>query len=179
MLFDLFILFFFVGIVSFGGGFTMIPLIQEEVLIRNHWMTAEQLADIIAVAGMAPGPFATNVAVAVGYNQAGLIGAVVALTASVLPSFFVILILGKLFLRFRDHQLLKSSFYGLRPALTGMIAFAAFVLAQNTGMFTNLGWMFWSQLILFAASLYALAVLRKHPLYVIIISGLIGIAIYS
>ena len=179
MIIDLFVTFFIVGLVSFGGGYAMIPLIQEEVLHRREWMDAGQLADIIAVAGMSPGPIATNIAVAVGFRQAGLGGAVVSSLAVVLPSFIILLILGKVFTRFHDHPLMKSSFYGLRPIVAGMILYAAFLFAQQSGMFAELSWFTWSQIAIFAGSLAALMIFRKHPLYIILLSGLIGIALYS
>ncbi|WP_276357091.1 chromate transporter [Cohnella caldifontis] len=179
MLIQLFVTFFLVGLVSFGGGYAMIPLIQEEVLNRHQWMSADQLSDIVAVAGMAPGPIATNIAVAVGHHQAGWLGATVAPIAVVLPSLILILAVGKVFQRLRDHSLMKSSFYGLRPVVAGMIAYAAVTFAQNAGMFGRLSWFAWSQIGIFAGSLIALFFLHKHPVSVIVLSGLVGIALYS
>jgi len=179
MLISLFLTFFLVGLVSFGGGYAMIPMIQEEVLHRHHWMNATQLSDIIAVAGMSPGPIATNIAVAVGYRQAGWIGASVASLAVVLPSLVLILAVGKILLRLQDHRLMKSSFYGLRPVVAGMIVYAAIMFAQNAGMFDKLSWFTWSQICIFAGSLGALFFLHKHPFSVIVLSGLVGIALYG
>lgn len=179
MLIQLFLTFFLVGLVSFGGGYAMIPLIQEEVLNRHHWMSAAQLSDIVAVAGMSPGPIATNIAVAVGQQQAGWIGAAVASLAVVLPSLILILAVGTVFARLQDHPLMKSSFYGIRPVVAGMIVFAAITFAQNAGMFVQLSWFTWSQIGIFAGSLCALFFLHKHPFSVILLSGLIGIALYG
>ncbi|TVY03291.1 chromate transporter [Cohnella terricola] len=179
MLIELFLTFFMVGTVSFGGGYAMIPLIQEEVLNRYHWMEASQLADIVAVAGMSPGPIAANIAVAVGYHQAGIFGAIVASLAIILPSLILILAAGKLFFRFRDNALVKSSFFGLRPTVAGMIIYAAIVFAQHSGMTTDFNWFTWSQILIFAGSLGALVFLRKHPISVVLISGLVGIALYG
>ena len=179
MLIDLFLTFFMVGLVSFGGGYAMIPLIQEEVLNRHQWMDAVQLADIVAVAGMSPGPIATNIAVAVGYHQAGPIGAVVASTAMILPSLALILAAGKLIMRYRDNQLVKSSFFGLRPTVAGMIVYAAIVFAHNSGITMDFGWQTWSQIAIFSGSLFALIYLHKHPFSVVLLSGLVGIAVYG
>ncbi|WP_123043234.1 chromate transporter [Cohnella candidum] len=179
MLIQLFLTFFLVGLVSFGGGYAMIPLIQEEVLNRHHWMSAAQLSDIVAVAGMSPGPIATNIAVAVGQQQAGWIGAAVASLAVVLPSLILILAVGTIFARLQDHPLMKSSLYGIRPVVAGMIVFAAVTFAQNAGMFAQLSWFTWSQIGIFAGSLCALFFLHKHPFSVIILSGLVGIALYG
>lgn len=179
MLTQLFLTFFLVGLVSFGGGYAMIPLIQEEVLNRQHWMNAAQLSDIIAVAGMSPGPIATNIAEAVGYRQDGWIGAAAAFLAVVLPSLLLILAIGRLFLRIQNQPLFQSSFYGIRPVVAGMIVYAAISFAQNAGMFAPLSWFTWSQIGIFAGSFAALFFLRKHPVSVIVLSGLVGIALYS
>ncbi|MFC4598459.1 chromate transporter [Cohnella hongkongensis] len=179
MLIDLFLTFFMVGLVSFGGGYAMIPLIREEVIHRHQWMDPAQLADIVAVAGMSPGPIATNIAVAVGYHQAGPIGAVVASLAMILPSLALILAAGKLLMRYRDNRLVKSSFFGLRPVVAGMIVYAAIVFAQNSGMTTTFDWRTWSQILIFAGSLFALVYLHKHPFTVVLLSGLVGIAVYG
>jgi len=179
MLIDLFLTFFMIGLLSFGGGYAMIPLIQEEVLYRHRWMDASQLSDIVAVAGMSPGPIATNIAVAVGYQQAGTVGAIVSSLAMILPSLALILLAGKLFFRYRDNELIKSSFFGLRPTVAGMIVYAAIVFAQNSGITARMTWFAWSQLLIFAGSLFALIFLRKHPFYVVVLSGLVGIAVYG
>lgn len=179
MYIDLFVTFFIIGLVSFGGGYAMIPLIQEEVVNRHQWMDTSQLADLVAVAGMSPGSIATNIAVAVGYREAGLLGATVASIAIFLPSFIIILIIGVAFQRFQDNKLVKSAFYGLRPIVAGMILYAAILFAQHAGMIAQLNWFTWSQMLIFAGSLGALLIMRKHPLTVILLSGLVGIAVYG
>lgn len=180
MLIQLFAMFFLVGLVSFGGGYAMIPLIQEEILNRHQWMAAGQLADIVAVAGMSPGPIATNIAVAVGYQEAGWLGAVLAALAVVLPSFALILAAGKLFFRYREHPRVAAAFYGLRAVVVGLIAYAAVSFARHAGMLTATpDWKTWCQLAIFVGSLFALIYLHKHPFVVILLSGLVGIALYG
>lgn len=180
MLIQLFAMFFLVGLVSFGGGYAMIPLIQEEILNRHHWMAAGQLADIVAVAGMSPGPIATNIAVAVGYQEAGWLGAAMAALAVVLPSFALILAAGKLFFKYRDNRRVAAAFYGLRAVVVGLIAYAAVSFARHAGMLTATpDWQTWCQLAIFVGSLFALIYLHKHPFVVILLSGLVGIALYG
>jgi chromate transporter len=179
MLIDLFITFFIVGLVSFGGGYAMIPLVQEEVLNRHQWMDTGQLTDIVAIAGMSPGPIATNIAILIGYKQAGLIGAITTSLAIILPSLIIILTVGMIFFRIQHHKLVQSSFYGLRAVVTGLIIYAAIVFAINSGMIAPLSWFTWSQILIFAGSLCALMYFHKHPFYIIIISGLVGIALYG
>ena len=179
MLFGLFVVFFLTGLVSFGGGYAMIPFIREEVLYHRYWMDAAELADIVALAGMSPGPFAANISVAVGLRQAGLAGAVAAVMAVIPPSLLVILAAGRLLVRHREHPLARSAFYGLKPAIAGLIAWAAFAFARHAGMTEGAGWFALSQFLIFAGSLWALTRLHKHPFTVLILSGLVGAALYG
>ncbi|WP_028611380.1 chromate transporter [Paenibacillus harenae] len=179
MLIDLFITFFMIGLVSFGGGYAMIPLIQEQVVNRHGWMEAQQFTDVIALTGMSPGPIATNIAIFIGYEQQGVLGAVIAMLGTILPSLLLILGVGMLFYKISEHPLVQSSFYGLRSVITGLIFYTAIMFAGNNGMFTPLSWYTWSQILIFAGSLIAFLVFRKHPVSVIVISGLVGIALYG
>ncbi|NIK75100.1 chromate transporter [Paenibacillus castaneae] len=179
MLIELFITFFLIGLVSFGGGYAMIPLIQEQIVNQHGWMDQQHFIDTIAIASMAPGPIATNIAVLIGYNEKGLLGAVIATMGTVLPSVIIILILGKIFYKIQDHSLVKSSFYGLRAIITGLIIYTAYMFADTNGMFASMSWYTWSQILIFAGSLAAFIVFHKHPVSVIILSALVGIAVYS
>lgn len=179
MLIDLFAVFLLVGLVSFGGGYAMIPLIRTEALDSYHWLTAGQLTDIVAVGGMSPGPIATNIAVAIGYHQQGWAGAVAAAVAVVLPSFVLILAAGKLFFRYRANRWVAAAFYGLRAVVVGLIVYAAVTFARQAGMLGAPDWRTWCQLGIFAGSLFALVYLHKHPFVVILLSGLVGIAVYG
>lgn len=179
ILLELFITFFLIGLVSFGGGYAMIPLIQEEVVNRHGWLNIQQFSDIIAVAGMSPGPIATNIAIFIGVLEAGFLGGTVAAIGMVLPSLIIILGVGMVFFRIYKSTWLQSSFYGLRAIITGLIIYAAIIFAINNGLVSSLSWFTASQLLIFAGSLAALLFYRKHPAIIILLSGLIGIAIYS
>ncbi|CAM4237311.1 chromate transporter [Paenibacillus alkaliterrae] len=179
LLLDLFFTFFVIGFVSFGGGYAMIPLIQEEAVHRHGWLDAQQFTDIIAVAGMSPGPIATNIAIFIGVQEAGFLGAVVAAAGMVLPSLLIILGVGMVFFRIYQNKWLQSSFYGLRSIITGLIIYAAIIFAVNNGLVSSLSWFTVSQLLIFIGSLAALLIFRKHPVYIIIVSGLVGIAVYG
>ena len=179
MLWDLFTTFLMIGFVSFGGGYAMIPLIQEEVVERHQWMSLQSFTDVIAVAGMSPGPIGTNSAIFIGFQQMGVIGAVVSAAGMVLPSFLIILLMGALFYRFHRHSAIQSAFYGLRAVITGLIIYAALYFALNNGLFAAVDWHTASLLLIFAGSFIALIYFRIHPIYVILSSGLVGIALYG
>lgn len=179
LLLELFLTFFMIGFVSFGGGYAMIPLIQDQVVVRHGWMTMQQFTDVIAVAGMSPGPIATNSAIFIGYQQMGVLGAAASALGMVLPSLLIILIVGAIFYKVRDSVIVKSALYGLRPIIAGLIIYAAGLFAINNGVVSFESWASLGVIVIFLSSLVALLYYRIHPIYVIIASGLIGVAIYS
>ncbi len=178
-LWELFSTFFLIGLVSFGGGYAMIPLIQEEVVSDQHWLTVQEFADMLAIAGMAPGPVATNSAIYVGFRVDGAVGAISAVLGMILPSLCFILLLGSLFYKFQKHRTVKSAFYGLRAVITGLVIYAAIVFAIGNGMLASLSWYTASLLLIYLGSLGALAYLRWHPIYIIIASGILGAMLYT
>ena len=132
MLWDLFTTFFRIGLVSFGGGYAIIPMIELEV-VRHDWMTTQQLTDIIAIAGMSPGPIATNTAVFIGFQIGGFIGAATAVIAITLPSIFIVFLIASSFYKINKLPIVQSAFYGLRPIITALIIYAAFSFARSNG----------------------------------------------
>lgn len=179
MLWDLFLTFLMIGFVSFGGGYAMIPLIQEEVVVRHGWMSAQAFTDVIAVAGLSPGPIATNSAIFIGYDQMGIRGAVVSALGMILPSLLIILAIGAVFYKIQKSMMIKSAFYGLRSIITGLIVYAAILFAMNNGLVSSLTWHTVSLILIFGLSLLALLRYRIHPVYVILLSGLVGVALYG
>jgi chromate transporter len=176
---ELFTTFLLVGAVSFGGGYAMIPLIQQEVVGRHAWMTMQQFADVIAIAGMSPGPIGTNSAIYIGYAQAGIVGALVSTLGMVLPSLLIILGVGMVFERFQTRLVVRSAFYGVRPIITGLIVYAALTFALHNGIIGTVSWFSIGLFAIFLVSLGALIYLRIHPLYVILLSGILGAVVYG
>lgn len=179
MLWELFSTFFLIGLFSFGGGYAIIPVIQTEVVERHGWMTAQQFSDIVAVAGMSPGPIATNSAIFVGYHQSGVMGAIVSAAGMVMPSLLLILAIGAVFYKFHKNFFVRSAFYGLRSVITALIVYAAILFAASNGFFASWSWHSASIVLIFAASLAALIYFRIHPVYVILLSGLVGVTLYG
>jgi chromate transporter len=177
MLLDLFLTFFKIGLVSFGGGYAMIPLIDREVTAHG-WANPEQFIDIIAVAGMSPGPIATNSAVLIGYNVAGVLGSVAATLGMVLPSLILIVIVAMFFFSIQKHPVVKSAFYGLRPVITGLILYAGITFALRNGIIGGDQWINPTYLIIFGAAAILFFFTRVHPLFVIVLSGVIGIVLF-
>jgi chromate transporter len=179
VLMQLFKTFILIGFVSFGGGYAMIPVIEAEVA-KNEWMSTQQFIDIIGIAGMSPGPIASNSAILVGYSVAGIGGAVISGLGMLIPSFILVLIVATFFQKLNHYPITKSIFYGLRPIVTSLIIYAALKFALTNHMLSlYFTWHSFSLLIIFALSLLALWKFRLHPFFVILLSGISGIMIYS
>ncbi len=177
---ELFITFFMIGLFTFGGGYAMLPLIQEQV-IANDWMTNEQIVDFIAVSESTPGPFAVNISTYVGNQTGGIPGGICATLGVVMPSFIVILIVAKYFAQFRNSKAVNGCMTGLKPAVIGMIGSA--VVSVGTTVFFPSGWNvavfgglpFYLSLIIFAGTVI-LAFRKAHPILIIALSAVLGIA---
>ena len=145
ILFRVFLSFFKIGAFTFGGGYAMIPLIQREAVEKHHWVTDEDILDIVAIAESTPGPIAVNMATFVGTRMGGLPGAACATLGVVLPSFVVILIVARCYQAFRRSKWVQGVMSGLKPAVVGLIAGAAVtvgaaIFAPNGG---NASWVWW------------------------------------
>ena len=127
-LMGLFWLLFRLGILTFGSGLTIIPLIQREMYVRGL-MTMTESADIIAIAEMTPGPFAVNASTFVGMRLYGIPGAVVATTGMILPSFILGIIAARFLFAFRDSKALSAALKGVKPATVALIASAGVTTA--------------------------------------------------
>lgn len=176
MLLDIFLTFLLIGFVSFGGGYAIIPMIELEVT-RHGWMTSQELIDVIAIAGMSPGPIATNTAVFIGFHTAGFLGAVTAAVAITLPSVFIVLVIASFFYKLNEVPAVQSAFYGLRPVVTALIIYAAYSFALSNGLFSFTKEALTGE-ILFLFCLFALMKFKWHPALIILIAGVAGIVIY-
>ncbi|UCZ52488.1 chromate transporter [Bacillus shivajii] len=175
MYFELFMMFFKIGAVSFGGGYAMLPIIETEVTNKG-WFSTQEFTDIIAVAGMSPGPIATNSATVVGYHVGGVTGAITASIAMTLPSLMIILLLSSLILKVKNGNALNAVFYGLRPVVLGLICYAAikFALANNL-LALSFSFANFMTIAIFIVTLTGLIKYKLHPVLLIIASGIMGI----
>lgn len=183
---DLFLTFFKIGAFTFGGGYAMLPLMQEEVL--NHkWMPLEDVVNFIAVSESTPGPFAINMATYVGsevggaFGMAGsLFGSFCATLGVVLPSFIVILIVAKCFERFKNSKVVKGCMTGLKPAVVGLIGSAIISVLLTVfipngfsmGIFTDVS--FYVSLVIFGICT-VMAFKKVHPIIIICLAAGLGI----
>lgn len=176
---ELFWTFFKIGAFTFGGGYAMLPLIQSEVAAHG-WITEEELINFIAVSESTPGPFAVNMSTYVGMTTGGILGAFCATLGVALPSFIIILIVAKMYDKFRSSKIVSGCMSGLKPAVIGLIG-AAIISVGKTVFFSE-GFSsdvmtklpFIISLVLFGAMLF-LALKKKHPILIICISAAVGI----
>ena len=123
--------FFRIGIFTLGGGYAMIPLIEEEVVNRHKWVEKEEMLDLIAIAQSCPGVFAINIAIFIGYKLRKTRGAVATAVGTALPSFLIILAIAIFFKQFEDNRVVAAMFRGIRPAVVALIAVPTYRLAQR------------------------------------------------
>ncbi|WP_331459219.1 chromate transporter [Paenibacillus sp. FJAT-27812] len=173
----LFLTFLKVGFVSFGGGYAVIPLIQYKVE-QEEWMSGQQLQEAVSLAGMAPGPIATNTATLIGYQTYGIGGAIASTLGIVLPSLIVIIILAGVFYKLQRSKGLKASFYGLRPVILGLMAYAAIHFMMSGKTVQALDWTSVITVLLCGAAVYAILKYKLHPVLIIVLSGIAGIVLF-
>lgn len=166
-LLKLFATFFRIGLFTFGGGYAMIPLIENDVVERNGWLKKDEFLDLLAVAQSAPGVFAVNMAVFVGYKLRGKRGALAASFGCVLPSVVIILLIALFFRRFRHIEVVNNIFMGIRPVVVALIAVPVFNVAKSA----KLGW---STVWIPVVAAFLIVALGVSPIYVIITAGVAG-----
>lgn len=127
----IFLTFFKIGLFTFGGGYAMIPLIEEETVNRHHWIKSEDIIDIIAIAEATPGVIAVNTASFVGYRVRGVKGAIIATIGVILPSFTIISIVATFFSDFQQLKWVNYAFLGIRAGVIVLIIGAAINLAKR------------------------------------------------
>ncbi len=166
---QLFITFFKIGLFTFGGGYAMISLIHDQIVINHKWIDSTTFTDIIAISQTTPGPIGINSATYTGYAVTGSVwGAVVATFAVCLPSFIIILIICSLYSKFKENKWVEAALSGIKPVVIGLIASAAILLLtpQNFGHYSS-----W---IIFGASFIANLWFKVNPIYILIIAGTVG-----
>lgn len=171
-LWEIFLIYLKIGAFTIGGGYAMLPLIQEEVVSNKEWMTTEEFLDMFAVIQSAPGPIAINSAVFIGYKIAKVQGAIVATLGAVIPSFSIILIIAIYFTDFKDVFFVEGLFKGVRPAVVGLISAAVYRLSQSAE-FTKV------DIGLFLTTVLTIVVFGVHPIILIIGSAMVGIIVAS
>ena len=195
LFFQIFWVFFVIGLFTFGGGYAMLSLIQTQVVVSHSWLSESAFTDIVAISQMTPGPIGINCATYVGYevmHQAGaghlvgILGSMTATLAVVLPSFLIVLTIVRFYTKFKDNRIFEGVMSWLRPAVVGLIGAAALILmfkvdwsgAQPLFGIVRDNFSDWISWVLFAAAVIASLFFKVGPIPIILAGGLLGLLIY-
>jgi chromate transporter len=164
---DAFSTFFKIGLFTIGGGYAMVPLIEEEVVNKKKWLNQEDFIDLLAVSQSAPGVFAVNISIFIGYKLKKFPGALALALGAILPSFLIILGIALFFHQFKKYEAVENIFKGIRPAVVALIAAPTFTLAKSAKINRYILWI----PIVSALLIWLLGV---SPVYVIALAGIGG-----
>ena len=162
-----FFTFFKIGCFTLGGGYAMIPIIEEEIVNKKKWLKKEDFLDLMAISQTLPGVFAVNFSIYIGHKLHGIRGSIALALGTVLPSFFIILLIALFFAKFADNTLIEAVFKGIRPAVVALIAAPCIRLARTAHITLQNIW-----LPVFTA--LAVWLLGASPVYVILLVGVGG-----
>ena len=158
-----------IGAFTLGGGYAMIPIMEQEFVDKNQWMDKQEFMDIMVVAQTTPGIFAIDMASHIGYKLKGVWGGIVGAIGIALPSIIAILIIAMFFQQFKDNEWVARVFRGIRPAVVALIAAPVFRMAKSARVTRHTVW-----IPVAAALLIWLA--GVSPIYIILVAGLGGYA---
>lgn len=189
ILVKLFLTFLEIGAVSFGGGYAMIPLIREKVLM-NGWMTESEFINIIAISESTPGPVAVNMATYIGSERGGIFGAMLATLGVVLPSFLIILLIATLIKRMLEYEVVKAFLGGVRPCVVALIMGTSLTLFMSQILNVNdlikgegsvdvKGILILALLFIISGVYKRFKTKKPSPILMIIISGVLGLVLYG
>lgn len=167
MLVELFRTFFYIGLFTIGGGYAMIPLIEEKVVNEKHWVDKDELIDLMAVAQSCPGIFAVNISIFIGHKLKGTKGAFWSCLGTALPSFIIILAVALFFQQFRENIWVEKAFRGIRPAVVALIACPVFKMAKTAKVSRYTIW-------IPVVSALLIWLMGVSPIYVVLVAGLCG-----
>lgn len=169
---DLLCTFFKIGLFTFGGGYSMISLIDDECVVKKKWITSDELMNVTIIAESTPGPIAINCATYVGYRQAGILGSIISTIGVVLPSFVIIYIISLFFDNILENKIIASAFKGIKIAVSLLVFTAALrmlkIIPRNK-----------LPLIIMAVTFVAMIAISVFSInfssiYLILIAGLVG-----
>ncbi|HEY4390858.1 MAG TPA: chromate transporter [Paenibacillus sp.] len=169
-LMQIFAVFFKIGPSTFGGGYAMIATIEQEIVHKKKWMSQEEMGEMVSISGSAPGGVAVNSAAFIGYRLGGVAGAVIAVTAITLPTFFIVLILSLLGAVFKDNVKVAAALKGIHAAVVSLIIVAAYKMWRSSVIDS-------ATLVIAAMAVILLLFTGIHPFYLILGGPIIGIVV--
>ncbi|MCR4616186.1 MAG: chromate transporter [Clostridiales bacterium] len=178
LLLKLFITFFKIGIMTFGGGIAMLPMLQREVVEKNKWATEDELIDYFAIGQCTPGIIAVNTATFIGYRKKGVIGGIFSTLGVITPSIIVITAIAALISNFSDNEIVLHAFAGIRVAVCALIFAAIVKLIKNNFKKTDEYRLHIAiQIILAVTAFVVVAVLGRSPVWVVVGASAAGLVL--
>ncbi len=174
-----------IGLFSFGGGYAAMPLIQEQVVSTHNWLSMAEFTDLITISQMTPGPIAINSATFVGIKIAGIPGALVSTAGCILPSCIIVLMIAKLYMKYRGMHMLQGILNSLRPAVVAMIASAGISVLitalWGSAELISLAGTNWILAAIFVLCVVLLRKFRMNPILVMVLAGVVkaGVSVLS
>jgi chromate transporter len=156
-----------IGLFSFGGGYAILAMIRQEVVINNHWLSQAQFIDVVAISQMTPGPIAINAATFIGYQKGGVFGALLCTLGVILPSLIIMLIVTITYLKLKKQAWFMNVFSKLRLLSVGLIA-AALIMVFGDALRD------WFSGLVFVACMLAGWRFKLNPFYVLIGAAIVG-----
>lgn len=170
--YELFIVFFRVGLFTIGGGYAMLPMLRKEVVEKYGWASDEEMLDYFAIGQSTPGIIAINTSTFIGFKKAGIVGAVFSTLGMVLPSWVIIISIAKVFDAFHDNVHVANAFMGIRVVVIVLILTAVVKMGKKS--VTN-----WIQALIMIAAFAIIAFTSLSPIIVVLVSGVLGILIQA
>ena len=164
---ELFGIFCKIGSFTIGGGYAMVPLIENEIVNKRKWIAREDFLDLLAISQSAPGVFAVNISIFVGYKLKGFRGSLVTTLGCILPSFVIILAIAMFFHSFKDNTVVERIFKGIRPAVVALIAAPTFTMAKSAKINKYTIW-------IPVVSALLIWLLGFSPIWIIVLAGVGG-----
>lgn len=180
-LLDIVLTFAKIGLLSFGGGYAGIPIVENQIVNVKQWMSLAEFSDIVTIDELTPGPIAINAATFVGIKMAGIPGAIAATIGAILPSTIIALILVKLYYKYRSLKPINGALYGLKSMVVALIGSTTLTILINALFYyfpIDVHAIDYIAVILFSISLFILRKYKPNPILVMIGCGLIGLIIY-
>ena len=160
-------IFFKIGAFTIGGGYAMVPLIENEIVTKRKWIAQEDFIDLLAISQSAPGILAVNISIFIGYKLRGIRGSIITALGTILPSFIIILAIALFFHSFKDNPIVERIFKGIRPAVVALIAAPTFTMGRSAKINRHNLW-------IPVVSALLIWLLGFSPIWIIIAAGVGG-----
>ena len=178
-----------IGTFNFGGGYAMLSLIHNEVVIKNQWMTNAEFTDMVAISQSTPGSIGINAATYAGYTAvlhqgypewAAVLSSVLASLSIIWLPFILMLLISHYLITHKDSKIVKDVFAALRPAIIGLIGAAALLLMNrdNFNSPQESPWLWSLSVVMFALAFYFTRYRKTNPILILLVSGIVGLVVY-